>query len=85
MSAALTVQIDETVLARLEALAAERGTTREHVVQMAVADLVSSVDSEGRHFEDWQLALIDEGLAAAEKGDFAADEEVEAVFSKYRA
>jgi predicted transcriptional regulator len=85
MSAALTVQIDETVLARLDALAAERGTTREQVVRMAVDDLVSSADPEGRFFGDWQLALIDEGVAAAENGDFATDEDVEAVFSKYRA
>ncbi|MDB5557385.1 MAG: ribbon-helix-helix protein CopG family [Enterovirga sp.] len=85
MSAALTVQIDETVLARLDALAAERGTTREQVVRMAVDDLVASADPEGRLFDDWQLTLIDEGFAAAENGDFATDEDVEAVFSKYRA
>lgn len=81
---ALTVQMDEMTLARLDTLAAERGTTREGLVQIAVEELVSSADAQRTGFEDWQLALIDEGLAAADRGDFATNEEVEAIFSKYR-
>lgn len=84
MSAALTVKMDETTLARLDAVAAERGATREDMVQIAVEELISSSEARSPALEDWQLALIDEGLAAAERGEFASDEEMEAIFSKYR-
>ena len=84
MSAALTVQMDETVLGRIDTLAAERGMTRDVLVRIALEDLIAAADTPVPEFEDWQLALIDEGLAAADKGDVASIEEVDAIFSKYR-
>ena len=32
----------------------------------------------------WQVAHIRAGLAAAERGEFATDEEMDAVFNRYR-
>jgi predicted transcriptional regulator len=83
MSAALTVRVDEAMLARLDAAATERGTTRDVLVRAALQDHLASTGP--TEFADWQLALIDEGLAAADRGEFASTEDVEAVFSKHRA
>lgn len=35
------------------------------------------------HFEAAQIAKIQAGIAAADRGDFATDEEVEAFFAKF--
>lgn len=84
MSAALIVQVDASVLARLDALATERGATRDAIVGIALQDLLDSTDTDAPELADWQLALVDEGLAEAERGDFACPDEVEAIFVKHR-
>ena len=84
MSAALTVRMDEAVLARLDALASERGIGRDAIVEMALEEHLASWGAGTAPLADWQLALIDEGIAAADRGEFATHEEVEAVFSKFR-
>ena len=67
---------DPELLARLDALAARTRQSRARIVADAL---------EG--YLDWQedfAARVQDGLAAAERGDFADAEEVERVFGKYR-
>jgi len=40
-------------------------------------------DSDGISLNDWQIAEIKAALLEADRGDFATDEEVAAVFSKW--
>jgi hypothetical protein len=57
----------------------------------AQAELVRfMIDTEARHFgvyrlDDEDRARIEHSLAAAKRGEFATDEEVEALFGRYRA
>lgn len=85
MSAALTVRMDEDVLLRLDAAATERGIARDTLVELAVEEHLAASGERAAEFEAWQLALIDEGMAAADRGEFARPEDVEAIFSKHRA
>lgn len=50
--------------------------SRDDLAAAAVNDLVS--------LGDWQTGKIAAGLAAAERGDFASDDEVAAVPDRYR-
>lgn len=85
-SSALTLSVDPVTLARLEKAAADRGMTREALVEVAVSDFLTeqAVDA-GVPLQPWQEAMVREGLAAADRGDFASVDDVERVFAKYRA
>ena len=80
----ITLEFDDETLDRLRSAANERAMTPESVAHMAVAYFLAVEQEERPPLQDWQLALVDEGLAAAERGDFATPEEVERVFAKYR-
>lgn len=83
MTTALTLSLDAALRARLEAAAAERETTPEAIIETALADFLDeSIDR--LPLQDWQIEMIEEGLAAADNGEFASEEEVERVFAKYR-
>lgn len=87
MPGALTIAVDEATLARVDAAAAERETTREQIAEIAVAAFLLNEDLEREDFgplQDWQIADIEVGLAEAESGQFASDEEVKAIFDRYR-
>ncbi len=80
MSSALTLSFEDDVLSRLDAAAADRQVSRE---QLAADIVVAYLDDENE-FEEWQLAKIRAGQAAAARGDFASEAEVEKFFSQYR-
>ena len=66
------------LMARVDALAARTAMSREEIVRDAL--------EHGRSLawqEEW-LRRIELGKAAADDGDFATDEEMEAAFNKYR-
>ena len=75
MTKAFTISIEEATLTALDDLAARIESSREALVQQALENYLE--------LQDWQLKKIEEGVAAADRGDFATDEEVAAVFSKY--
>ncbi len=56
--------------------------------QQELADLSLEIDREVKagtyHATREELRKIDEGLAAARRGDIATGEEIESVFAKYR-
>lgn len=77
MTAAFTIRLDDEMLAKLDALAADTDRSRSWIAAKAIQDYVE--------LNAWQIRRIREGLAEADRGDFANDAEVEAVFAKYRA
>lgn len=83
MSAALTLTFDDETLARLTRVAEDRQMSAEAVAAMAVEVFLDGQDHE-YELDDDALEQIRAGLAEADRGEFASDEEVERVFAKYR-
>lgn len=77
MTAAFTIRLDDEMLAKLDALAADTDRSRNWIATKAIQDYVE--------LNAWQIQRIKEGVAEADRGAFASDAEVEAVFAKYRA
>ncbi len=77
MTAAFTIRLDDETLAKLDALAAETDRSRSWIAARAIQDYVE--------LNAWQIRRIKDGIADADRGDFASDDEVEAVFARYRA
>ena len=75
MSAAFTVRLDEATLDALDALAEKTERSRNWLVAKAVEDYVA--------LNAWQVAKIEAGIAAADRGDFASDEELVRVGKKF--
>ena len=68
MTAPLTLDLDQRTLAALDRLAVKTARPRDWLIARAVEDFVA--------ISDWQIAKIEAGIAAAEQGDFATDEEM---------
>ncbi|WP_376985070.1 CopG family ribbon-helix-helix protein [Bosea sp. R86505] len=77
MTAAFTIRLDDQMMAKLDALAADTDRSRSWLAAKAIENYVE--------LNAWQIARIKDGIAEADRGEFASDEEVEAVFAKYRA
>jgi predicted transcriptional regulator len=75
MSAAFTVRLNDDTLAALDRLAEQTERSRSWLVARAVEDYVS--------LNEWQIARIREGIAAADRGDFASDEEMARIRRKF--
>ncbi|WP_420104269.1 CopG family ribbon-helix-helix protein [Bosea sp. (in: a-proteobacteria)] len=77
MTAAFTIRLDDELMSKLDALAADTDRSRSWIAAKAIQDYVE--------LNAWQIQRINEGIAEADRGEFASDAEVEAVFAKYRA
>jgi predicted transcriptional regulator len=77
MATAFTVRLDETTLAELDQLAKKTERSRSWLVTQAVQDYVA--------LNAWQMEKIEAGIAAADRGDFASDEEVTRLRAKFSA
>ena len=71
----MTVQLPESILQRLEALAR---TTERSPSGLAADAIAAYVD-----LQEWQVERVRVGLREADAGEFASDEEVAAVFAKW--
>lgn len=76
MTAAFTIRLDDETLAKLDALAADTDRSRNWLAAKAIESYVAQ--------NAWQIEQIKAGLAEADRGEFATDEEVRSVFDKYR-
>lgn len=76
MTAAFTIRLDDETLAKLDALAADTDRSRNWLAAKAIENYIE--------LNAWQIERIKEGIAQADRGEFATEEEVEAVFAKYR-
>jgi len=78
MSASLTVRFDDPAkLEALDKLATSMDRSRNWVVNRAIEAYVAE--------QAWQIEAIKAGIAEADRGEFATDEEVEAVAARFGA
>ncbi len=75
MPAPFTVRLDETTLNALDHLAEKTDRSRNWLVSRAVEDFVA--------LNAWQIDKIEAGIAAADRGDFASDDELARVRKKF--
>jgi predicted transcriptional regulator len=72
---AFTVRLPDTTVDKLDKLARKVDRSRAYVAAEAIEDYVAR--------QEWQLAEIEAGLAEAEQGEFANDQELARVVAKY--
>ena len=77
MTAAFTLRLDEATLEALDQLAEKTERSRSWLATKAIEDYVA--------LNAWQIGKIEAGIAAADRGDFASDDDVESVVGKYAA
>jgi predicted transcriptional regulator len=73
--AAFTISLEDTILEDLDRLAEKTDRSRASLVTEAVQDYIA--------LNAWQLEKIEAGIAAADRGEFASEDEVERVRRKY--
>lgn len=73
--AAFTVRVPEETATKLDQLAEKLDRSRSYMAAQAIEDFIAR--------EEWQLAEIEAGLTEADRGEFATDDEVASVVSKY--
>ncbi len=74
--ATLSFRTDEDIRDRLDRLARARRRDRSFLINEAIEQYLE--------LSDWQEAQIRAGIEEADRGEFATEEEVEAVFAKWR-
>lgn len=77
MTAAFTIRLDDDMLAKLDALAADTDRSRSWIAARAIEDYVA--------LNAWQIAHIKEGIAQADRGEFATEEELDAIEAELQA
>ena len=70
-----TVRVLEDTAEKLDELAIKMDRSRSFLAAKAIEEFVAR--------EAWQLAEIEAGLAEANRGEFASEEDVEQVIGKY--
>ena len=71
MTAAFTIRLDDEMLAKLDALAADTDRSRSWIAAKAIESYVE--------LNAWQIAHIKEGIAQADRGEFATAAELDAI------
>ena len=72
----LSVRLDASLLKKLDKLAAATDRSRSFLITDAVKEYIAS--------NDWQVEKIKKAIEAADRGEFASEEEVQTVFKKLR-
>ncbi|HEX8165589.1 MAG TPA: hypothetical protein VF601_07340 [Beijerinckiaceae bacterium] len=71
----VTFQIQPSTLSAIDELAEKSSQPRDELVDQAIRTFVE--------IRAWQIAKIEAGIAAADRGEFVSDEEMDRIFSKY--
>jgi predicted transcriptional regulator len=74
--ATMSFRTDESIRTRLDTLAETQRRDRSFLINEAIEQYLE--------LNDWQEARIRAGIEEADRGEFATEEEVEAVFAKWR-
>ncbi len=77
MSNTVTIRLDEAVKDKLEKLADATHRSRSFLAAEAIRDYVAT--------NEWQINEIHAALKEADANDFASEQEVSAVFAKWKA
>lgn len=75
MPAPFTVRLDESTLNALDHLAEQTDRSRNWLVTRAIEEFVA--------LNSWQIAKIEAGISAANRREFAADEELGRVRKRF--
>ncbi|MEF0938617.1 CopG family ribbon-helix-helix protein [Rhizobium sp. BR 362] len=75
MMTVFSFQMQESTASRLDRLAKRRQLSSAEMATLAIEEFVER--------EEWQLAEIEAAIFEADREDFASEEEVAAVLSKY--
>ena len=73
----INVRLPEALYNQIEALAKATARTKSYLTTEALTSYVQR--------ESWQIRDIQEGIQEADAGEFATDDQVNAVFTKYGA
>ena len=76
MPVPVTIHLEFPLLAALDKLVQQTTHTRDWHIAQAIEQYLN--------LNTWQIAKIEAGIAAANRGDFATDEEMERVWQKFR-
>jgi RHH-type transcriptional regulator, rel operon repressor / antitoxin RelB len=76
MSDVMTIRVDGEIRQRLEKLSKATARTKSFLAAEAIRFYLDA--------NEWQIKEIEAGLHEADAGNFASEEEVEAIFSKWR-
>lgn len=76
MTTTLTLRLDDAVKDKLEKLAESTHRSRSFLAAEAIKAYVDS--------NEWQINEIHAAIAEADAGNFASDDEVKAVFEKWK-
>lgn len=77
LTAAFTLRLSEATLEALDRLAEKTERSRSWLATKAIEDYIA--------LNAWQIGKIEAGIAAADRGDFASDNDVARVVGKYSA
>ena len=72
----VTCKLDQDDVAFLDKLAGMSDRDRSYLIKQAVGDFIA--------LHKWQLEDIDKAIAEADRGDFASDKDVQAMFKELR-
>ncbi|MFJ6323331.1 MULTISPECIES: CopG family ribbon-helix-helix protein [unclassified Rhizobium] len=75
MTAAFTVRVSDETADKLNKIAEKLDRSRAYMAAEAIEAFVEQ--------QEWQLAEIEAGLAEANRGEFASDDDVAKVVGKY--
>ena len=71
----LTVRIPSEMKDRLEALSKSTERTQAYLASQAIQEFIET--------QEWQIKAIKKGIEAAERGEFASEDQVQQTFSKW--
>jgi predicted transcriptional regulator len=74
-SSVLTLRLDAKLKKQLDRISKSMNRSRSFVAAQAIQEYVS--------VNEWQIAEIKKGIAEADAGDFATEEETQRVFRKW--
>ena len=75
MSATVTIRLESELKMRLERLAEAMQRSKSFLAAQAIRDFV--------HLNEWQVQEIEQAVVEANRGEFASDQDVAAVFGKW--
>ena len=77
MTAAFTIRLDDEMLAKLDALAADTDRSRSWIAAKAIESYIE--------LNAWQIEQIKAGLAEADRGEFVTEADLDAIEAEIQA
>lgn len=77
MTAAFTIRLDDEMLAKLDALAADTDRSRNWIAAKAIENYVE--------LNAWQIEQIKAGIAEADRGEFVTEADLDAIEAEIQA